>query len=505
MRRTATAWTAARMQVRAVRRWQFALAVVWQLVLFLPGGLAFLPSAGPLESRWVAVAPASAGGLQCTRRAGAVSYALMGVRPHARMGLPRPLRAVSTPPAAEHSSPGRSLQELSQLLETRDVELHVREANSMEGDYVAQLRCRVFGQGKEMYRSQRQKMRNSPHYLLAGIYKTTLMVAVVRALTPRARQVCKDVVLADTQELLLQGWISPMEHGQLVEQVELCWDERSELVVGSVDCSVHEMLDQSLTLQRWVYVSSMAVRDDVRQHGIGERLLGLAVSHARNIFGVKKMFLHVEELNEGALRLYQRAGFIRGDVGDAHIKSMDRMLRLVLQVPHAATLYALGLGAGAPASGEHGRHSPDPGSAVPGATKTSSGSTKMHHIAQALAAQQVKKVLEMQERQAAADPATGAATTATGGRQTPPAPSTASTSSTADKPPECLQPSHPVPATVHRAGENTPACSGEEAAGAGALGSARSWHGSRHGSAMTAASTATVDFAAAELADSSWP
>ena len=217
------------MQVRVARRWQLiALAVVWQLVLLLPGGLAFLPSAGPLESRWVAVAPASAGGLQCTRRAGAVSYALMGVRPHARMGLPRPLRAVSTPPAAEHSSPGRSLQELSQLLETRDVELHVREANGMEGDYVAQLRCKVFGQGKEMYRSQRQKMRNSPHYLLAGIYKTTLMVAVVRALTPRARQVCKDVVLADTQELLRQGWISPMEHGQLVEQVELEKKEEAE-------------------------------------------------------------------------------------------------------------------------------------------------------------------------------------------------------------------------------------------------------------------------------------
>ena len=475
MRRTTTAWTAARMQVRVARRWQLiALAVVWQLVLLLPGGLAFLPSAGPLESRWVAVAPASKSGLQCARRAGAMSYALMGVPlRYARMGLPRPLRAVSTPPAAEHSPPGRSLQELSELLEARDVELHVREANGMEGDYVAQLRCRVFGQGKEMYRSQRQKMRNSPHYLLAGIYKTTLMVAVVRALTPRARQVCKDVVLADTQELLRQGWISPMEHGQLVEQVELCWDERSELVVGSVDCSVHEMLDQSLTLQRWVYVSSMAVRDDVRQHGIGERLLGLAVSHARNIFGVKKMFLHVEELNEGALRLYQRAGFVRGDVDDAHIKSMDRMLRLVLQVPRAATLYALGLEAGARASGEQGRSSPDAGSAVPGATKTS-GSTKMHHIAQALAAQQVKQVLEMQERQAAAGPATGAATTATAARQTPPAPSTS------DEPPERLPPSRPVPASVHGAGGKSPACSGEEAAGAGALGFTRAWHGSRH-------------------------
>lgn len=186
------------------------------------------------------------------------------------------------------------MRELSRLLAMEEAEFDVREAAGMEGDCVAHLRCSVFNQGKDMYRSQRHKMRTSPHYLLAGIYKTTLMVAVVRALTPRARQVCKDIVLADMQELVDQAWISPWEHAHLLEQLEYEWQGKSELVVGSVDCSVHEMLDSSLTLRRWVYVSSMAVRKDVRHRGVGEQLLMLAVAHSRKIFGVKHMFLHVE-------------------------------------------------------------------------------------------------------------------------------------------------------------------------------------------------------------------
>jgi GNAT superfamily N-acetyltransferase len=200
---------------------------------------------------------------------------------------------LSTPVAEQSSSEG-NFSELARLLDTHEAEITVREAAGMEGDCVAKMRCSVFGQGKDMYRSQRQKMRTSPHYLLAGIYKTTLMVAVVRALTPKARQVCKDVVLADMQQLLDQAWLSEREHAQLVEQFEHEWKERSELVIGSVDCSVHEMLDSSLTLRRWVYVSSMAVRNHLRRRGIGEKLLELAVTHARKIFGVKDMFLHVE-------------------------------------------------------------------------------------------------------------------------------------------------------------------------------------------------------------------
>jgi len=302
---------------------------------------------------------------------------VQALRPHSRTRHCA-LRALSTPPAAEFSSSERSLRELNRMLDMNEAELDVREATGTEGDSVAQLRCEVFGQGKEMYRSQCQKMRTSPHYLLAGIYKTTLMVAVVRALTPKARQVCKDVVLADMQELVDSTWISTWEHAEVVEQLEHDWETRSELVVGSVDCSVHEMLDSSLMLRRWVYLSSMAVRSHVRQRGVGQQLLVLAVAHARQIFGVNHMFLHVEELNLGALRLYKRAGFVRGDMHDANMKSMDRMLRLGLQVPAAATLYTRHLSLQA----THDRKTRQ---------QAQSQAIKMHHIAQTLAAQQVAR------------------------------------------------------------------------------------------------------------------
>jgi len=169
--------------------------------------------------------------------------------------------------------------------------------------------------------------------------------------------------------------------------------------VGSVDCSVHEMFDSSLTLRRWVYVSSMAVRHDVRQRGVGERLLMLAVAHARNIFGVKHMFLHVEELNGAALRLYERAGFVRGDVDDSHMSAMDRMLRLVLQVPAAATLYMRslsllaegvmeveGIGADEATGAEAPSRQPRLSMRAP-----REQSNAMHHVAERLAVQQVAR------------------------------------------------------------------------------------------------------------------
>ena len=85
-----------------------------------------------------------------------------------------------------------------------------------------------------------------------------------------------------------------------------------------------------------------------------------------------------QELNLGALRLYKRAGFVRGDMHDANMKSMDRMLRLVLQVPAAATLYTRHLSLQA----THDRKTRQ---------QAQSQAIKMHHIAQTLAAQQVAR------------------------------------------------------------------------------------------------------------------
>ena len=46
-----------------------------------------------------------------------------------------------------------------------------------------------------------------------------------------------------------------------------------------------------------------------------------------NVINLSHLCVYVsdtQELNAGALRLYQRSGFVRGDVDDAHMQSMDR-------------------------------------------------------------------------------------------------------------------------------------------------------------------------------------
>ena len=111
----------------------------------------------------------------------------------------------------------------------------------------------------------------------------------------------------------------------------------------------------------------------------------------------------LQELNAGALRLYQRAGFVPGDIDDLHTQSMDRMLRLVLQVPPAATLYTRRLALDGHVRSDHLKHvevgsvnvtavGATAGSSAAGsassagssASSSGSGSTKMHHIAAAL-------------------------------------------------------------------------------------------------------------------------
>lgn len=76
---------------------------------------------------------------------------------------------------------------LNRLLDCSAIEFDVREAEGMEGDLVAQLRCSAFDQGEDMYHSQRRKMRKSPNYLLAGVYHTTFLV---RSFPPQSARCC---------------------------------------------------------------------------------------------------------------------------------------------------------------------------------------------------------------------------------------------------------------------------------------------------------------------------
>lgn len=228
---------------------------------------------------------------------------------------------------------------LNRLLDCSAIEFDVREAEGMEGDLVAQLRCSAFDQGEDMYHSQRRKMRKSPNYLLAGVYHTTFLVAVARGTTQEGSELCKRLRYRELDQLLADDWINTREFFRMKKQVEDEWAGRPELVVGSVDCSVHESFDSNSRLVRWIYISSMAVQKEFRRRGLGALLLGGANKLAHETYDISSVFLHVEEENAGALRLYKRAGFERADMAEKGTNSMDRMLRLVLQVPRAAALY----------------------------------------------------------------------------------------------------------------------------------------------------------------------
>ena len=105
------------------------------------------------------------------------------------------------------------------------------------------------------------------------------------------------------------------------------------LIVGAVDASLYERGGMRWSYLRggivgdgygdykpgeagqanrvWtVYISSMAVREQWRGHGLGRQLLEEVIKDGRER-GLKEVLLHVDEDNEPALRLYLSAGFER--------------------------------------------------------------------------------------------------------------------------------------------------------------------------------------------------
>ena len=57
-----------------------------------------------------------------------------------------------------------------------------------------------------------------------------------------------------------------------------------------------------------LYISAVALYPNYRNQGLGSRLLGEAVAHARNL-GLPRLSLICFERNEGAMRLYRRLGY----------------------------------------------------------------------------------------------------------------------------------------------------------------------------------------------------
>lgn len=87
---------------------------------------------------------------------------------------------------------------------------------------------------------------------------------------------------------------------------------RSDRVVGSAECSFHEFTGTLLGRRRpassILYVTEVAVSPHVRRQRIGSKLLNTISSFARNE-GFETLYLHCDVENEGALKLYEKAGF----------------------------------------------------------------------------------------------------------------------------------------------------------------------------------------------------
>ena len=87
----------------------------------------------------------------------------------------------------------------------------------------------------------------------------------------------------------------------------------SDIIVGSVECSWHEFCGTRLGRRRlphaiW-YVTEVAVSPSTRRQKIGSQLLEAIDVYAQNRC-VETLYLHVDVANRGALRMYEKAGYL---------------------------------------------------------------------------------------------------------------------------------------------------------------------------------------------------
>jgi len=78
-------------------------------------------------------------------------------------------------------------------------------------------------------------------------------------------------------------------------------------LVGAVSCE----RDPRAKVRHIGHIIGMMVRTDVQQAGIGRALLEACIAQARSADGVVMLTLTVTAGNASAVRLYERAGFVR--------------------------------------------------------------------------------------------------------------------------------------------------------------------------------------------------
>ena len=95
---------------------------------------------------------------------------------------------------------------------------------------------------------------------------------------------------------------------------------RDGTLLGAVSCE----RDMRIKARHIGHVVGMMVRTDQRGQGIGHLLIDACIAQARRGIGVEMLTLTVTASNAGAVRLYERAGFVRYGSLPRAIKVGDR-------------------------------------------------------------------------------------------------------------------------------------------------------------------------------------
>lgn len=93
-----------------------------------------------------------------------------------------------------------------------------------------------------------------------------------------------------------------------------------DALVGAISCE----RDGRAKVRHIAHLVGMMVRPGWRRRGVGVRLLGGCIETLRSAGGIERLTLSVTSTNADAVRLYERAGFIRYGRLEHAIKLGDR-------------------------------------------------------------------------------------------------------------------------------------------------------------------------------------
>jgi ribosomal protein S18 acetylase RimI-like enzyme len=105
----------------------------------------------------------------------------------------------------------------------------------------------------------------------------------------------------------------------------------SSQIVGTAEVSLRSPLPWQSFPHRYVYLANLAVHPNYRHQGVARRLIGVCETQGVR-WQCDRLFLHVMENNQSAMRLYQRSGYeIRRTEWDLFAQILAQPQRLLLE------------------------------------------------------------------------------------------------------------------------------------------------------------------------------